>query len=311
MRTVQTWDIEKQIYEEAEQNLGLFLLKEWRQAGLSDDQLRVRRKKGYVHRIFNGVMALASAPRTQEFRILAGAMRAGPLAAGCGVTAAAKLDLMPTDNLIHIATTRRIHGSHPGYRFHRVALRESEIIIADKAPITDPLRTMLDACAELHPLRMARMYNRAKRLGLFDDQEAAQRCESESRQGRAGITMMRELISANLMDLSRLASDNEARFVRFLEEWGFPPPLRNIALDTGGAFPWRPDFFWPSLTPPLVVELDDPFTHRDDDAWDRDHEKTLAIEETGIRVVRITTKMMNDEATLARRLRPHFGQAFS
>jgi very-short-patch-repair endonuclease len=52
------------------------------------------------------------------------------------------------------------------------------------------------------------------------------------------------------------------------------------------------------------VDLDHYFTHAEE--WERDREKERALEEHGIRVVRVTAKMMDDEPTLARRLRAFF-----
>jgi len=305
MRNGTSWEAEKRLNERAEANLGLFTKKDWRAAGLSDEQLKVRRRRGIYHRIFNNIFAVAGAPRTIEFRVMAGVLRAAPLAAGFGATAAYKHGWMKGTEPIHIGSSRHIRNEHPGYRFHRVALSREEICIVDGVPVTDPLRTLIDAAAELHPMRMATMYQRAKRLEQFTDVEAAARCEAEARQGRDGICATRSLIASNLGDFTRLMSDLEGRFIQFLQRWGFPPPLRNILIDTGRAFPWRPDFYWPRQVP-VVIELQHYSTHGGPVEWQRDHDKAADFKAQGMEFIAITNRDLDDEPKLAARLGPYF-----
>lgn len=306
MRHGETWDAERAIYEAAEQNLGLFLAKQWAEAGLSFEQLATRRKKGSIVTVLPKVMALAGSPRSLEFKIRAGAMRAGPIASGYGISAAAKHGLLPADRLIHIATTRRMHNSNPEYVFHRVALDRVEIVEIDKAPVTDALRTMLDACGCMHPKRSAYMYQKAKRLKLFTDAEALERCTRESRQGRSGLIILRRHIETFSGDHTALRSGNESRFLDFLKRWEFPDPLINVPIDVGKPFPWTPDFFWPTLAPPLAVDMGEYFTHGDEEAYYRDIDKTNDLEVAGIRLVHVYPRMLDNEPQLASFLRRFF-----
>lgn len=108
---------------------------------------------------------------------------------------------------------------------------------------------------------------------------------------------------------ARAKSNLEIRFYRFLEEHGFPTPLKNVPIDTGGPFPWEADCYWPK--PRLIVEVMTHNTHTGAEAFYRDLDKHDALRRCGYEIVYVTDRDLDSPWELAERLRPYFLEAAS
>ena len=106
---------------------------------------------------------------------------------------------------------------------------------------------------------------------------------------------------AHLLELDRSVarsrSDLENQAYELFVNGGMPTPQRNYLIDSGLGFPWEVDLYWRLK---LVIEVDDPFTHLDLDAFDRDRQKDLELKRLGYTVVRVTKEMMANPDRLLR-----------
>lgn len=312
MSSGSTWTKENQLHQLALRQFGLFTKDQWRTCGLSLSQLSNRLRRGTVRVVFYKVYAIAGAPDTFEFRSMAGCLKAGPVAAASHETAAILWQLIPAPDqqtfskiaaplrFTHISCLRRLDDVE-GYRFHRVHLPKAHIAMPSGVPVTDIHRTLLDACAELHPRRAGRLIDRALRMGLTSLPKLEERLKEESRSGRAGLQVMREHLATRDPAITRSKSQFEVDVYDFFLRWRFEAPIRNYLIPSGRGFPWEVDFCWPAKS--LVVEADVYGTHGDFESFNKDRAKDLELEALGYRVIHVTDLMMRNEAEVARQLR--------
>lgn len=285
------WAKERAVYEIAHRQFGLFTAEEWYQNGLSRDQLKNRAVRGHIRRVANKIYSLSGAPETLNFRIMAGCMRAGPIAAASHGTAAALWGLIPSSedfDAVHISSPRHLDPID-GYRFHRVSLDPAYIAERNNLPLTDVPRTLLDACAHLYHRRSGRLIDRALREGLTTIDELMDRLSEERRRGRSGVGAMCKHISerdpSNVEARSMLEQDVFDLVVRS----GFPAPKRNHLVESSEGFPWELDLYWPEHR--LVIEVDAYATHGSFESFHKDRDKDLDLTALGLRVLHVTDEM--------------------
>lgn len=292
------WERERAIYDVAHRQFGLFTAEHWYQMGLSRDQLKNRLRRGHVRRVANKIYALNGAPETNEFRIMYGCMRAGPLAAASHGTAAALWGLIQSledADTVHVSGPRNLK-SMDGYRFHRVYLDPAYVVTRDGLPVTDVARTLLDACAELYERRSGRLIDRALQKGLTSVDELIDRVAAERRRGRSGVAAMCKHIESRDPSNVKARSLLEQDVFDLLVRSGFPTPERNYLFASEEGFPWELDLYWPEHK--LVIEVDAYATHGSFESFYKDRDKDLDLESRGLRVLHVTDEMARRESKL-------------
>ncbi len=109
----------------------------------------------------------------------------------------------------------------------------------------------------------------------------------ERGRGRHGLRKIRPLIAAaQAPDTTN--SPLEDRFIIFCREHNLPQPLANVVIEGKEV-----DAFWPAKR--LMVELDSWTFHHHRAAFERDRARDAALQAAGYRVVRLTSRRMEQE----------------
>jgi very-short-patch-repair endonuclease len=155
--------------------------------------------------------------------------------------------------------------------------------VVEGIPVTSVERTLVDLAPETRARDLDGMLARAEELRIYDSTALAAVLERRRRGAAALRAAVAAFEGASVGPASRTKSELERRFLALLELHGFVAPLVNARIDT----PWGPyvvDMLWPERR--LVVELDGWSTHRDRDAFRKDHRRTADVSAAGYRLVR-------------------------
>ncbi len=205
---------------------------------------------------------------------------------------------------IHVtAFVPRHHPAPRGAVRHRARnLVEADRAFTEGIPVTSVARALLDLAWKLSGDQLRRMLERAEDLGLLDLDEV--RAVVDRNRGHHGAKRLRHAL-AIYQPRRFTRSGFERRFVDHLIAAGLPRPA--TGWNEAG---YELDVCWPDLD--LAIELDAYETHGTREAFERDHDRDLALKLAGIETVRvserqflrepgeITTKL---EILLARRAR--------
>lgn len=272
------------------------------ECGLKEHHLRTLIERGSLRRICYGIVAAAGAPETYRFRCFLGLLLGGPRrnergirAALCRSTAAAYHDMiepLPDAAPIEVLSTRRL-VPRDGIRFHWTSrLPEDELVVTGGLTLTDGLRTFIDMC-ELQPYRSLRLYRRALRKKIFDEDAALERLKKESRQGRVGIAAARRAVLSTRSDAGMARSATEDRYADLLLGAGYPPPERNAKVAGSFGFAWEIDLYYPSKS--LGFEISPVATHSDPEVLKRDQRKIADLKSLGVDVVPIDEDLSDSD----------------
>lgn len=255
---------------------GVVSLAQLLEAGLREEQIRSRVRRGRLHRIHRGVYAVGH-PRLA----LPGRLWAAVLATGGPLshrTAAAAWDLMPWPaGPIDVTPTR--HREHvAGLRVHRSRTLSLDDITRDPQhglPVTTPSRTIIDLADVLTPHRLERVCHRAQQLNLLDARTLS------PPPGRRSRALSKALATLARAEPQITRNDAEEAFLEIVADLGLPAPLVNEPFG-----PYIPDFRWPQLD--LIVEIDGRGTHLTPAAFEDDRERDARLLVAGQRVLRFT-----------------------
>ncbi|MEJ7717258.1 MAG: DUF559 domain-containing protein [Thermoleophilaceae bacterium] len=191
---------------------------------------------------------------------------------------------------------------------HRAALQEDELTERRGIPVTTASRTLLDLAAVLERHRLERALREAelRRLADATSLERLLRCHPR----RRGTGTLRSVLASGRIGDGVTRSELEERFLAFVDRAALPRPKVNAHVEIAGRLiecdcVWRPHR--------LIVELDGHAAHGRRSAFEADRARDRSINAAGWRVVRVTWRQLNSEATsLAadlRRLLAHAGYA--
>ena len=213
--------------------------------------------------------------------------KAGTSAALSDVTAAMGHDMAdgPAEP-IHVVTTRRIRP-RPGYVFHFTSrLPADEIVNIDGIPTTDPLRTWLDIC-DTWPQRGKSVFYRGIRNHALTPDDALARIEKESRQGRGGLALAREIVQTVTPGAEKAKSRKEEDVFNWILEAGLPLPERNVYIPSSFGFDWEVDFRY-SEEGRIVIDVSLHWLHGDPEVYAKDVRKKDDLENQGYKVIIVT-----------------------
>jgi very-short-patch-repair endonuclease len=183
---------------------------------------------------------------------------------------------------VHVtAFVPRHHPAPHGVVRHRARnLVDSDRAFVEGIPVTSVARTLLDLAWKLSADQLRRALERAEDLGLFDLDEL--RAVVDRNRGHHGAKRLRLALST-YEPRRYTRSEFERRFVDHLVRSGLPRP------STGwNEVGYELDVYWPDLR--FGIELDTYETHGTRDAFERDHDRDLALTLAGIETIRISER---------------------
>lgn len=289
---------------------GVGRVRQAHQLGIPEHRIKQMKRGGRLRGIRYGIIAAPGAPESLDFRSMLGVLLGGHgltegiVAALAGPSAACRLDLMKLQpEKIHVVSTRTIR-SEKEFEFHRTGrLPQDEVRIIDGIPVTDPIRTYLDYCALQPPWRAKSLYYRGLREGALEKETVLERIGSESRQGRQGLQLAREIALATTPGAEKARSGWEEMVMGWILEARLPAPERNILIPSSFGFDWEIDLLY--RRPPIAIEVSPWDTHGDPDTYIKDNRKREDLESMGYRVMVVTEE--SQRYSFLERLRTHLG----
>lgn len=282
------------IAERASSQLGLITYEQLDDIGVTTRQRRTMIGSGAWQRRGRRVLADASAPDTDEQRLLAGTLDVGREA---GVTATSAAWLVGVQGFaprpVHVLTTRG--GNH---RPANAVLHETfwlpphHLQVVRGVPCVSHERLVFELASLVRPKRLRRIADWIKSARGMSYDSMALTASELWRRGKPGSAEMRLLVDERLPGYVPPASELEASFRDLCDRFGLPQGVRQ--LNAGGdAWIGRVDVAFAAAR--LLVELDSRQWHDTSTAFEDDRERTNALVLAGWRVVRITWRMIHDE----------------
>jgi very-short-patch-repair endonuclease len=232
-------------------------------------------------REYPGVYVVGPPPLTLNGRRMAWVLAAGQDAVLSHRTAAAMHGVFVDHGTkVHVTTPAAGARGLRSFMAHQRRLDPPDRTELDGIPVATLERTLIDIAATEHPDRLAKAFERAEELQVLDLDKIRAACDRSK--GQRGVGRVRALVEVyEPQDPRLIRSRLEKGMLRLLDEHRFPRPLVN--LDLHG---WEADLYWPEHS--RVVELDGWQGHRTKAAFERDHDRDLALEARGYGVGRIS-----------------------
>lgn len=284
----------------AERQHGIVARRQLVTLGLGHDAIDTRVRIGRLRVVHRGVYATGYGPLNLRARWLAAVLACGDQAVLSHRSAACLWGLArPRRGLIE-ATNAKGSRSRDGIRLHRSRLADDERTVEARIPVTTVARTLLDLAEVLDEDGLRRAFEEADRLKLLHMPELERICGRAGR--RKGLPVLRRLITAATGPVTT-RSPLENRFAEFCREHlaDLPEPLTNVSI-----LDHEVDAYWPSHR--LVVEMDSWEFHGHRAAFERDRARDAAMQAAGYRVIRLTHRRLETEASrIATQLRKLLG----
>jgi hypothetical protein len=278
-------DVTAAIRALAEAQHGVVSTRQLLKLGIGEDAVRSRWEGGILVPLFQGVFALGHQLLVREGRWMAAVLACGP---GAVLSHGSAMELWGMRGSRGRAEVLRrsggVHRRRPEIRLHQTRrLPEDHVTSEDGIPVTTIERTLLDMTGRLDVKQLERALVAADRSGRVRWSEL-QRMVARGR-GRRGIGRLRRVameVDPRAVDAK---SSLEVDFLALCREFGLPMPQVNVFAEE-----YLVDFLWPAQR--IVVETDSYSYHGDRPAFERDHERTVALTAAGYEVHRATHRML-------------------
>jgi hypothetical protein len=266
-----------------------------RRLGFTKYAVRRRVESKRLQRVHSGVFAVGHLALTVDSRRLAAVMACGPKALLSHRAAASVQGLLSYSSQLEVTVPRGAARPKPGIVIHRSRLIHPE----DRAlvrgiPVTSVARTLVDLAEVLSEERLAKAVHEAEVHRVFD-LNALERTLGRL-PGRIGGHRLRRVLVAYRPDPHFTRSRAERRFLVLCERHGLPAPHTNLWIAGHEV-----NAYWEDLD--IAVEIDGGETHHTRQAFYEDRARDRRLAGFGIRVVRVTSRDLDDEARLAAELR--------
>lgn len=288
----------------AERQHGLVARRQADSLGLTRRAWRHRLQRGDWQPLTDRVARRTGSAPTDEQRLLAAVLDAGPSAFVSHQSAAAMwgvsgFSLAP----VQLITLR----GHPvrsalGTVHLPRHLPEPFAAAIDGVPVVRPALLVLQLAALVHPERLHRIFDGLWSRRLLSAPSVRRELAAIMHRGRAGTAALRELLDALPEDYVPAASGLESRFATIVADHDLPPMRRQVDLGDGQRWCGRVDFVAVDL--PLVVEVDSDRYHRALSDQVADAERRSRLERAGFFVVRVSEfEVWHRSDEVARRVR--------
>jgi very-short-patch-repair endonuclease/predicted transcriptional regulator of viral defense system len=228
-------DFDRRLATVAAQHHSLITLRDVIEAGGDDGYASRRVRSGRWERWAPGVYRVAGAAWSYEAKVLASVLAAGPGAVASHLCAARLLGLGFTKAGPEVTIPRGRRHRPPDVRVHESTdLDLCEVRVVGGVPVTDPDRTALDLGRYLRVPSLTKAVEEARRLELVTWQSLLRTLVAHARQGRHGVTNLREVISTGLERAGITDTDSELVALALLREHGFRPVLHHVVRASDG-----------------------------------------------------------------------------
>ena len=280
---------------------GLFTRRQATAAGLNARTLEKRVDSGVYERVLPGVYGIAGSPRSWHRQVLTAVFAATAPAAASHQTAAylwGMTDLRP--DVVEVVSRRHLRVRRLGHQVRESKdLRASDIVVVDRIPVTDAVRTVVDLGASAPSWLVERSLDSGLRKQLFDIWDVQRFIARVARKGRNGIGTIRPLVEERLTWKGITESDLEDLLRRVVSVTPYPMPESQFTLlDANGEFVGRYDFAYPTRM--AIIETDSEGFHMDPVSFQRDREKQNRAQMLGWTVYRVTWRHLIDDPDAVR-----------
>jgi very-short-patch-repair endonuclease len=257
-------------------------------AGLGEDAITTRRKRGLFRPMHRGVVFVGQGEITPKARAMAAVLACGGGSVVSHRSAAYLYGALPYPahyREIDVTVASRKIASPDGIKVHRTTgFDRRDVRTLDGIPITSPARTLLDIAATA-PDELDAAFDEAIFHKVVRPPQLRELVSRSA--GRAGVKALCELYEAEAAgERSRLEA--EKRFRRLVKAAGLPKPEPNARV---GRF--VVDLLWPEQR--VVAELDGFGTHRKRAAFEGDRARDGDLQALDYRVVRVTWRQLTRE----------------
>ena len=265
-----------------------------RELGLTKHAVRRRVEHRRLQRLYPGVYAVGHDALTPDSRRLAAVLACGPGALLSHRAAGAAQGLLSSAPQFEVTVP---HGrkSKPGIVIHRSRLIHPDDRSSVRGiPVTSVARTLVDLADVLSEERLARAVHEAEVQRVFD--LGALEAVAARLPGRRGRHKLSRVLAAYQPEPHFLRSEAERRFKRLCERHSLPRPRFNVYI-AGQEL----DVWWEDVQ--IAVEIDGAEVHHTRRAFQEDRARDRRLAAQAIRVVRVTSRDLEDDARLAAELR--------
>ena len=254
-------------------------------AGVPKHVIDRRVDSGWLIVLYRGVYAVGHLGLSREGELLAAVLAAGEQAVLSHASAVELWELAPVVARIEVTVPTGQTGR--GYRSHRSVVPAGERATKSGIPVTSIPRTLFDM-ASRGRAQLERLHREAELKGLVSkaELEFLLACHSGEPGTRALATVLGD---------PPTGSPLEKRFRRFLRRHRLRLPDEvNVVMAWGEA-----DCVWHDLR--LCVELDGYGVHKSRSAFERDRARDRQALAAGWRIVRVTSRQLDDDPVALRR----------
>jgi very-short-patch-repair endonuclease len=250
--------------------------------------------------LYPGVYAVGHDALTPESRRLAAVLACGPGALLSHRAAGAAQHLLLSSPQFDV-TVRHARKPKPGIVIHRSRLIHPDDRSSVRGiPVTSVARTLVDLADVLSEERLAKAVHEAEVQRAFDLR--AVEAVVGRLPGRTGRHKLSRVLAAYCPEPHFLRSEAERRFKQLCEGHSLPQPQFNV--DIAGH---EVDAWWEDVR--VAVEIDGAEAHHTRRAFHEDRARDRRLATRAIRVVRVTSRDLDDGARLAAELRAIRGAA--
>ncbi len=278
--------------------LGLVSRPRLLELGITDEQILRRVERGSLRSVHPGVYATFGTPLRYDARVLAACLAAGDGAVASHRSALSLWGLLDGEQPIDITAPRPSHPDPDGFVLHRPnQLRPNDVTARQQVPITNPIRSLLDAGVELPRHLVGDCVERALVSRLVTVKGLRVILAELGGRGRTGTAALRNHLDQRALGDRRPESMIEPLMARLLyADLGIGPIeyQPTLVLDR---LELRPDFLVTRAM--AVVEVDGLDAHGSRAALDRDLARQNLLVRHGYLVLRYTTTHLRQPAKVA------------
>ena len=249
-------DADARLAATAENQHGIFALRQAAAAGLSAAQIQTRREAGLWTPVFHSAYRIAGAPDTWKGRLLAACWAGGFRAVASHRSAAAIWGLPGSRRQpVEITCPRWRRAQHDDLIVHESkALERVDLDIVDGIPVTAPELTLLQLAAVCHVSVVEMAVDVAENGKLVNRRSLEAMLRRLGKQGRNGAGVLRALLASRDPTRKPAESPMETRVIQALRKRGLPEPVPQFDICWGGEFVARVDLAYPRWK--IAIEYD-------------------------------------------------------
>lgn len=200
--------------------------------GMGTRGVEVRLDAGRLHRLHHGVYVVGHRAITEQGRMMAAVLAAGPGAVLSHRSAGRVWGMVRWSGAVEVTRPRRFRA-RDGIRCHRSPVQGDEGTVFDGLPVTTPFRTLIDLAGALDHSALRQAFNEIQVRRLSDPVPLAEMVERH--RGRRGLRSLVAVID-DTAPVGVPRNEFEQTFVRLVESSGLPLPRLNAALRLNDRF---------------------------------------------------------------------------